>query len=94
MDRGKQGKTEGLLLLPIALSPNLQGTGRLAHDRVNVADKTVVMPPKETAYGSIEVAVQALKRGASDYFSKPWDNEKLLIEIERTIARRRGQLAA
>jgi NADH-quinone oxidoreductase subunit D len=54
VDRGKQGKTEGLLLLPIALSPNLQGTGRLAHDRVNVADKTVVMPPKETAYGSIE----------------------------------------
>src|SRR5215831_6344116 len=42
-----------------------------------------------TAYGSIEVAVQALKRGANDYFSKPWDNEKLLIEIERMIARRR-----
>ena len=54
VDRGKQGQTEGLLLLPITLSPNLQGTGRLAHDRVNVADKTVVMPPKETAYGSIE----------------------------------------
>jgi NADH-quinone oxidoreductase subunit D len=54
VDRGKQGKTEGLLLLPIALSPNLQGTGRLAQQRVNVADKTVVMPPKETAYGSIE----------------------------------------
>ena len=32
-----------------------------------------------TAYGSVEVAVQALKRGASDYFSKPWDNEKLLV---------------
>ncbi len=42
-----------------------------------------------TAYGSIEVAVQALKAGANDYFSKPWDNEKLLIEIERQIARTR-----
>jgi DNA-binding NtrC family response regulator len=42
-----------------------------------------------TAYGSVEVAVRALKRGANDYFSKPWDNEKLLIEIERTLARRR-----
>src|SRR6267154_4363418 len=42
-----------------------------------------------TAYGSVEVAVDALKRGANDYFPKPWDNEKLLIEIERTIARRR-----
>jgi DNA-binding NtrC family response regulator len=38
-----------------------------------------------TAYGSIEVAVQALKAGANDYFSKPWDNEKLLIEIGRQI---------
>ncbi len=39
-----------------------------------------------TAYGSVEVAVDALKSGANDYFSKPWDNEKLLIEIERMIA--------
>ena len=29
-----------------------------------------------TAYGSVEVAVDALKSGANDYFSKPWDNEK------------------
>jgi DNA-binding NtrC family response regulator len=39
-----------------------------------------------TAYGSIEVAVKAIKAGANDYFSKPWDNEKLLIEIRRMIA--------
>lgn len=42
-----------------------------------------------TAYGSVEAAVKALKFGANDYFSKPWDNEKLLIEIDRMIARRR-----
>src|ERR1051325_528014 len=42
-----------------------------------------------TAYGSVEAAVEALKRGANDYFSKPWDNEKLIIEIERMIAGRR-----
>ena len=42
-----------------------------------------------TAYGSVEVAVNALKAGANDYFSKPWDNEKLLIEIDRMIARGR-----
>ncbi len=42
-----------------------------------------------TAYGSIEVAVNALKNGANDYFSKPWDNEKLLIEIGRMIAQAR-----
>jgi len=54
VDRGKQGKTEGLLLVPIQLSPNLQGQGRDAQQRVNTRDKQVVLPPKETAYGSIE----------------------------------------
>jgi DNA-binding NtrC family response regulator len=42
-----------------------------------------------TAYGSVEAAVKALKLGANDYFSKPWDNEKLIIEIDRMIDRRR-----
>ena len=42
-----------------------------------------------TAYGSVEVAVKALKEKANDYFSKPWDNEKLLLEIDRMIARTR-----
>jgi NADH-quinone oxidoreductase subunit D len=54
VDRGKQGKTEGLLLVPITLSPNLQGQQRAALERVNVHDKRVVLPSKETTYGSIE----------------------------------------
>src|SRR5215475_10737877 len=44
-----------------------------------------------TAYGSIEAAVNALKLGANDYFSKPWDNEKLVIEIGRMIAGQIGR---
>jgi len=42
-----------------------------------------------TAYGSVPVAVEALKAGASDFFEKPWKNEKLLIEIDRMISKRR-----
>jgi DNA-binding NtrC family response regulator len=42
-----------------------------------------------TAYGSIDVAIDALKRGATDYFSKPWNNEKLIREIDRAIGKRR-----
>ena len=42
-----------------------------------------------TAYGSTQVAVNALKSGANDYFSKPWDNEKLLLEIGRMIGAHR-----
>ena len=40
-----------------------------------------------TAYGSVEVAVSAMRAGANYYFSKPWDNEKLLVEIDLIIAR-------
>ncbi|MFQ5830431.1 MAG: NADH-quinone oxidoreductase subunit D [Candidatus Methylomirabilia bacterium] len=54
VDRGKLGKTEGLLLVPITLSPNLQGQERRLQQEVNVADKRVVLPSKEDAYGSIE----------------------------------------
>jgi len=42
-----------------------------------------------TAYGTVEAAVQAVKLGANDYLPKPWDNEKLLIEIDRVIAGQR-----
>ena len=42
-----------------------------------------------TAYGTVEAAVQAVKLGANDYLAKPWDNEKLLIEIERVISGQR-----
>jgi NADH:ubiquinone oxidoreductase subunit D len=54
VDQGKQGRTEGLLLVPIALSPNLQGQNRGAYQRVNAPDKRVVLPAKENTYGSIE----------------------------------------
>lgn len=35
-----------------------------------------------TAYGDIDLAVKALKRGASDFVLKPWDNEKLLATLK------------
>jgi len=54
VDQGKLGKTEGLLLVPLTLSPNLQGQNRSVYERVNAPDKRVVLPPKETTYGSIE----------------------------------------
>ena len=38
-----------------------------------------------TAYGDIEMAVKALKAGASDFILKPWDNEKLLATLKLAI---------
>ena len=42
-----------------------------------------------TAYGSVERAVEALKLGANDFIPKVGENDKLLIEIDREIARKR-----
>jgi FixJ family two-component response regulator len=30
-----------------------------------------------TAWGSVNVAVEAMRRGARDFIEKPWDNERL-----------------
>ena len=38
-----------------------------------------------TAFGDIDLAVKALKAGASDFILKPWDNEKLLATIRLAI---------
>jgi DNA-binding NtrC family response regulator len=38
-----------------------------------------------TAYGSIETAVEAMKRGAYDYLSKPINLDELELIIERTL---------
>lgn len=34
-----------------------------------------------TAYGDIELAVNAMKEGANDFILKPWDNQKLLATV-------------
>ncbi|MHB1686233.1 MAG: sigma-54-dependent transcriptional regulator [Ignavibacteriaceae bacterium] len=36
-----------------------------------------------TAFGSVESAVEAMKKGAYDYITKPFDKEELLLIIER-----------
>jgi len=90
-----QNATEGLkrlesaaydLVLLDLMMPDKSGMQVLEEVRARDNETPIFML---TAYGSIEVAVEALKRGANDYFSKPWDNEKLLIEIGRMISKHR-----
>ena len=38
-----------------------------------------------TAYGDVDLAVKALKAGASDFILKPWDNKKLLATLKLAI---------
>jgi DNA-binding NtrC family response regulator len=79
-----EGTAYDLVLLDLMM-PDMSGMDVLRHVRKTDSETPIFMI---TAYGSVEAAVDALKLGANDYFSKPWDNEKLLIEIDRMIARR------
>ena len=38
-----------------------------------------------TAYGDIEMAVRAIKLGASDFILKPWENQKLIETIQSIL---------
>jgi DNA-binding NtrC family response regulator len=48
-----------------------------------------------TAWGSVDVAVEAMRRGARDFIQKPWDNARLLsiisTQVELGQAIRKGQ---
>ena len=53
--------------------------------RIRLADESlpvVVM----TAWGSVDVAVEAMRRGARDFVQKPWDNDRLLTIVRTQTA--------
>ena len=58
-----------------------------------VAQDSTVPVIVMTAWGSIDVAVEAMRRGARDFIQKPWENERLLtiirtqVELYRTLQR-------
>src|SRR6476619_2046991 len=52
--------------------------------RIRAADPTlpvVVM----TAWGSVDLAVEAMRRGARDFIQKPWDNARLLAVLRTQV---------
>ncbi len=47
-----------------------------------------------TGWGSVDVAVEAMQRGVSDFVQKPWDNARLVETLRRQIQRGRHRRAA
>src|SRR3982751_2198353 len=76
-----------LILLDFAL-PDRNGLEILTDIRDRDPSLAVIMI---TAYGTVENAVRAMQGGAVNFVQKPWDNEKLLADIEAAVARRRAE---
>ncbi len=66
--------------------PGIDGIETMVRIREKNAGRTVIIL---TAYGSIPLAVNAIKKGAYDYISKPFDNEELFIVIRRALEHNR-----
>jgi DNA-binding NtrC family response regulator len=77
-----------LVLLDINL-PDRNGLELLKILRRDSPDAGVIMI---TAYDSSQMAFQASKEGAESYITKPWDNDKLLLEIRNALDKSRLQV--
>jgi DNA-binding NtrC family response regulator len=69
-----------------------EGLDLLSRIHSNDPSTTVVVM---TAWGSVDLAVEAMRRGARDFVQKPWDNARLMAilrtQVELSSALKRGQ---
>jgi DNA-binding NtrC family response regulator len=73
------------LIISDLLMPNVDGLELLK--RVRNIDKEVIFL-MITGYPSIETAVDAIKKGAYDYITKPFHMEDVKLRIERAFEKR------
>src|SRR5215467_5495863 len=76
-----------LVLLDFAL-PDRNGLAILADIRSREPRLALLMI---TDYATVDNAVRAIQKGATNFIQKPWDNEKLLADVRAAVARRRAE---
>ncbi|MGA2073164.1 MAG: sigma-54 dependent transcriptional regulator [Terriglobia bacterium] len=82
-----EGGVFDLVLLDINL-PDRNGLELLKVIKHEAPEVGVIMI---TAYDSSQMAFQASKEGAESYITKPWDNDKLLLEVRNLLDKSRLQ---
>lgn len=70
----------------VLLDINLPGTNGLETLRQLLAKNNKLTVIMMTAYATIRSAVEAIREGAFDYLTKPFDNDELLLTIDRALA--------
>lgn len=77
----------------VILDVRLPGIGGLEIQKILVAKGAAAPIIFVTGYGDVWTAVQAMKRGAFDFFEKPFSSQELLTRIQAAIAQHAEQLA-
>ncbi|MEJ2697965.1 MAG: sigma-54 dependent transcriptional regulator, partial [Candidatus Sulfobium sp.] len=72
------------LVLADLIMPGMDGLELLDRIRESWPEKTFIIM---TAAGSIETAVQAIRKGAYDYITKPFQYDELILLIDRALER-------
>jgi DNA-binding NtrC family response regulator len=78
------GKERFDLVLADIKMPKMDGLELLELIKREWPDQTVVMM---TGHGRIDTAVAAMKQGAHDFITKPFDHEALVIRLEKALER-------
>jgi two-component system response regulator HydG len=56
---------------------------------LKIDPQAVIIPL--TAHSDLDLAVEAMKRGAADFITKPWENERLLATLRSALNLRRSR---
>ncbi len=69
------------------LDMNFSGTVQTGNEGLYWMDRILEQDPDAvivfiTAYGGIDLAVKAVKKGAFDFITKPWDNNQLITTLQ------------
>jgi len=90
VERVRQGGVD--LVVSDVKMPDLDGLDMLREIREIDDELPVVVM---TAFGTVETAVRAIKLGAFDYITKPFDVDQLILSVQKALAERelRSELA-
>jgi two-component system NtrC family response regulator len=66
--------------------PQMTGLELIQRLKESFSDILVIVM---TAYGTVENAVEAMKAGATDYITKPFENTELLLTVQKALKMRR-----
>jgi DNA-binding NtrC family response regulator len=80
----------------ILLDMNFTRDASSGYEGFHWLDKILTLDPSAvvvliTAFGDVEMAVHAIKQGATDFVLKPWQNEKLLATLSAAMNLRRSR---